>query len=53
MWCCRVALAVVLIRVYNFGIIAVWIGMFTDWFVRAVIFSARFMSGKWLKKKVI
>ncbi len=53
MWCCRVALCIFLVRVYNFGPIAVWIGMFADWTIRAVIFSTRFISGRWLKTKVI
>lgn len=48
MWSCRVALGVLLVRVFNFGLIGVWIGMFTDWIIRAVIFSLRFVSGKWL-----
>lgn len=49
MWCCRVALCIFLVRVYHFGPMAVWIGMFADWTVRAVIFVRRFLSGKWLK----
>lgn len=52
MWCCRVALCIFLVRVYHFGPMAVWIGMFADWAVRAVIFSARFLSGRWLKNQV-
>lgn len=53
MWCMRVVLCIYLCRVWGFGPIAVWIGMFADWTLRALIFSARFLSGKWLKKKVI
>ena len=52
MWCCRVALCIFLVKVYHFGPMAVWIGMFVDWSVRAVIFIARFLSGKWLKVAV-
>ena len=48
MWCCRVALCVFLVRVCNFGLIGVWIGMFADWIVRAIIFTTRFLSDKWL-----
>lgn len=48
MWCCRVALCVFLVRVCHFGLIGVWIGMFADWIVRAIIFTTRFLSGKWL-----
>lgn len=53
MWCCRVALCIFLVRVYHFGPMAVWIGMFADWTIRAVIFSVRFLRGKWLKSQVI
>ncbi len=53
MWLCRVALCIFLVRVYHFGPMAVWIGMFADWTIRAVIFVSRFLSGKWLKNKII
>ncbi|MQN02231.1 MAG: MATE family efflux transporter [Lachnospiraceae bacterium] len=53
MWLCRVVLATVLIRVFHFGPIAVWIGMFCDWAIRGVIIMIRFFSGKWLSHKVI
>ena len=53
MWLCRVVTAVVLIRVFHFGPIGVWIGMFFDWTVRSVIFTLRFRSGKWAQKKVL
>ncbi len=53
MWCCRVALCILLVRVFHFGLMAVWIGIFVDWIVRAVIFSIRFLSGKWLHRNVI
>lgn len=48
MWCCRVGLCIFLVRVFHFGLMGVWIGIFVDWIVRAFIFSMRFMSGKWL-----
>lgn len=53
MWFCRVALCVFLIRVLHFGPIAVWIGMFADWGIRGIIFSKRFLSGKWCKSKIV
>jgi len=53
MWLCRVALSTYLIRVQGFGPIAVWIGMFSDWTLRAIGFSLRYLSGRWLQKKVI
>ena len=52
MWLCRVVLCVYLCRVWGFGPIAVWIGMFADWSLRAIIFTLRFRSGKWLNHHV-
>lgn len=53
MWLCRVSLCIYLCRCWGFGPIAVWIGMFADWGIRSIIFTARFLSGKWLEKEVI
>lgn len=53
MWLCRVLLCVCLVRFWGFGPMAVWIGMFADWSVRSLIFGARFVSGRWLGRKVI
>ena len=53
MWSCRVLVTTLLIRVFHIGAISVWIGMFSDWFVRGVIFTIRFLSGKWADKRVL
>lgn len=53
MWLCRVALCVYLCKVWGFGPIAVWIGMFADWTLRGICFVSRFLSGKWCEKTVI
>ena len=53
MWFCRVCPCIFLARVFGMGPMAVWIGMFADWTVRAVIFSIRFKSGRWMEHKVI
>ena len=53
MWCCRVALSVFLVKTFHFGLWAVWIGIFTDWIVRACIFGVRFISGKWLHEDMV
>jgi putative MATE family efflux protein len=52
MWLCRVSLATYLIRVAGLGPMGVWIGMFSDWGVRGIIFSIRFLKGKWIHKVV-
>ena len=53
MWSCRFCLCVLLIRVFGFGPMGVWIGMFADWTLRGIIFSLRFHSRKWLEHQVI
>lgn len=53
MWLCRVALCIYLVRVWGFGPMAVWIGMFADWTVRGILFSWRFLSGRWLRHQVL
>ena len=53
MWLCRVVLAMVLARVFHMGPIAVWIGMFTEWTIRAIIYTVRFRNRTWLANQVI
>ena len=53
MWLFRVTLCIYLCRVHGFGPIAVWIGMFTDWTVRGIVFAVRFKSRRWLAHEVV
>ena len=54
MWVCRVAVVLFLAKTHpGIGPIAMWIGMFTDWTVRAICFYIRFRSGAWLKHQVL
>lgn len=53
MWLCRVSLCVYLSNTWAIGPMAVWIGMFSDWTVRGVIFTARFYSGKWAEHRIV
>ncbi len=53
MWLCRVSLCVFLCRRFGMGPMAVWIGMFADWGIRAVIFTVRFHGRKWLRHQVV
>ena len=53
MWLCRVSLCVLLVKRFGFGPMAVWIGMFSDWALRGLLFSIRFHRKKWLEHKVI
>ena len=49
----RVLLTYVLIHFFNVNVVAVWIAMCSDWFVRAIFFYARIKGDKWTKKKLI
>lgn len=42
MWIFRIGSAYLFVRVFQYGVIGVWYGMFIDWIIRAVIFSWRF-----------
>lgn len=53
MWMCRVSLCILLVKRFGFGPMAVWIGMFSDWAIRGMIFTWRFYSRKWLNYKVV
>jgi len=52
MWGCRVALGIFLVKVFHLGLMAIWFGMFADWIIRAIIFTTRFINGKWLHYKM-
>ena len=53
MWLCRGALCRILIKYFGFGPIAVWIGMFSDWAIRSILFIHRFKGDKWHRHHVI
>lgn len=53
MWLCRIVVSYALIMWFDFGILGVWIGMFVDWYVRGISYFLRFISKKWLTKKII
>ena len=52
MWLCRVLVTILLVRLFSMGPLAVWLGMFSDWFVRSVIFSVRFRGDKWIHRRM-
>ena len=55
MWICRIGLSWLLGSTWglNMGLLGVWMAMFADWVVRAIVFLARFMGGKWKEHQVI
>ena len=50
MWIFRVGGAFFFAKYLGLGVLGVWLGMFSDWFFRAVMFGARYLRGRWLTK---
>lgn len=43
----RVGLAYLLAYTTELGVITVWLGMYADWIVRGIVYTIRFIRGKW------
>ena len=52
MWFCRSCALYCFNQNFHFGPIGVWIGMFADWTIRAVLFTVRFFQRKMAGIKV-
>lgn len=53
MFTARIAMAYVLGIYMDLGVFGVWLSMVFEWFVKGIIFSIRFIKGKWKEIKVI
>lgn len=53
MWAVRIAMSYIIENILHLGLMSVWCAMYADWFMRAVFFSGRFISGKWKTKRVV
>lgn len=49
MWIFRIGLAYLLVKVFRMPVIGVWIAMSADWVFRALLFTIRILSGKWMR----
>ncbi len=49
----RMTIGYLLGIVLGFGVIGIWIGMYVDWTVRAILFSIRYMKGKWANRELL
>lgn len=47
MWTLRVGLGILMGRFWGFGVLGIWMAMFFDWALRAVLFILRFRGHKW------
>jgi putative efflux protein, MATE family len=46
---CRIALSWVFGVVFGMGMMGTWVAMFVDWIVKAIIFTMRYMRGRWTR----
>lgn len=53
MWTFRIFASYIIAGYMGIGVLGVTIAMTIDWMFRAVCFTVRFFSGKWMNKKVI
>ncbi|MEG2455909.1 MAG: MATE family efflux transporter [Oscillospiraceae bacterium] len=53
MFLCRIGLSYLFCWVFQWGLLGVWLAMFMDWVVRAIIFEVRFRHGTWKHLRVI
>jgi Na+-driven multidrug efflux pump len=49
----RIGFAYALEGIFHLGIISIWIAMMSDWFIRGIIYAARFRGGKWKNHNLI
>ncbi len=53
MWVFRIGFAFLFAHFTSLGIMGVWIAMTIDWLVRCIFFGSRFISGKWMNKRLV
>lgn len=53
MWIFRFCLSYVLGRNFGLGLVGVWLAMFVDWIVRCIFFVIRYLSGKWMNRRLV
>ena len=52
MWAFRIGLSYIFVLQFHMGVMGVWFAMFVDWTFRAIMFTIRFVSGKWIKQPI-
>ena len=52
MWLCRVAGAYILVKVFNTGVVGIWVAWIIDWIFRCAFFVPRYLGHKWETKAI-
>jgi len=53
MWIFRITLGYILGVTLKMGVLGIWIGMFTDWVLRGILYYIRLRGNKWMDHSVI
>ena len=53
MWAFRIGFSYLFVRLFELGLLGIWMAMFVDWIVRAAIFVFRFQRGHWKSIRLI
>ena len=53
MWAFRIGFSYLLVYFFDMKLLGVWVAMFIDWVVRALVFLFRFWRGRWKTKQVL
>jgi len=52
MWLCRIVMGYVLGVLLGWGVLGVWVGMYSDWVARGLLYGIRLKRKRWMKKLV-
>lgn len=53
MFAFRIGFAYICVKLFDMGVLGIWIAMVSDWLIRFVFFEIRFKKGNWKTNKVI
>lgn len=53
MFLCRIVLAYIISVNLGFGMMGTWYAMCVDWIIKAIIFTIRYIKGKWTKYQIV
>lgn len=53
MFLCRIVLAYIISVNLGFGMMGTWYAMCIDWIIKAIIFTFRYINGKWTRYQVV
>ncbi|RDY27091.1 MATE family efflux transporter [Romboutsia weinsteinii] len=53
MWIFRICTGYLLGVVLGIGVLGIWIGMYTDWLIRGILYTSRLRGDKWVEHSIV